>query len=90
MSTKLSNILSYGERVNFHVIMLRRMFDKYPEIIRNRCPYGEIQGNECEICTSFIGIENSPDCPCTILGTEKAIRRTKEKLSNYIPYKRKS
>ena len=88
MATKLTNILSYGERVNFHVIMLRRMFEKYPKLFYGLCPYEEVWGEECEICLEFIDIEDYPDCPCNILGKEEAKRRTLEKLDNYVPFKR--
>ena len=90
MPTKLTKILSYGERVNFHVMMLRRLLKNHHKTFYRYCPYFEIHGSECGICLKFIGIENFPDCPCTILGPEEAIKRTKEKLNNYIPYKRKS
>ena len=89
MATKLTNILSYSERVNFHVIMLRRMFRKYPSSFDKHCPYKEVWGNECGICLEFIDVDDYPDCPCVILGKEEAKRRTLEKIENYVPFKRR-
>ena len=92
MTTRLTDILSHGERVNLHVNLLRRMFEKFSDSICSRCPYDEVWGDECEICQDFIDLYDRwtiPTCPCHVLGVTEAKRRTLEKIENYVPFKRR-
>ena len=89
--TRLTDILSHGERINLHVNLLRRMFEKFPFDIEFHCPYDEVWGSECVICLNFIDLQDTPDptCPCHVLGITEAKCRTLEKIKNYVPFKRR-
>jgi hypothetical protein len=65
-----------------------------PEKVCGECPYHNMGISltiACQICTDFIKkpednwryIESIPACPCIQLGTEKAIERTLDAISEY-------